>query len=614
MPNSNTPPPRVLKAAWAHVRDTLRPPPPLTVSEWADANRVLGPSSPLPGQWRTAVAPFLREIQDALGPDSGIERVIFVKPVQCGGTEALLNTAAYYLSHVPSGIIVVEPNFDQVKRLSRQRIAPLIELCLPLKNLIAKARSAGGNEVNLKVTRNGGTLAIASAQSAAALRSLPARIVLCDEVDSYLSDLGEGNPYDLAAARATTFGSLKRIAAISTPTFAGQSLIERLFNETDQRRWFMPCPACGFAQTLVWESMRWEAKEPETARYRCAACGAEIAHEQKTAMLAAGFWRATAAGPANVRGYHINALVSPWVRWSELVEQFEAAQDSVERKKTFTNLVLALPWQEAAQEMPAADALIQRAEPYREGVVPAGAAFLTAGCDVQVDRVEIEVVAWGRDFESWSVVYHVLNGDISLPDIWARLDAVLSRSWPHASGIPMAIQAACVDAGFSSAEVLQFTAKRHGRRIYGTKGYSLGFGRPIWPRRPSYDRNKMPLYLVSSDESKLWVMHRMRIDQPGPGFMHTPLSRPRDWFEQMTVEKLVIVKGQRKWVNALRQRNEAWDCRCLSVCALHSRLLSGLDLNAWCDQFDAMLLPPAAPPVNGPPAPPGVYRSKWMDY
>jgi phage terminase large subunit GpA-like protein len=275
-----------------------------------------------------------------------------------------------------------------------------------------------------------------------------------------------------------------------------------------------------------------------------------------------------------------------------------------------------------------------RAEPYLEGTVPEGGCFLTCGVDVQSDRLECEIVAWGRDFESWSIAYHAIHGDISQPDLWSRLDELLSRSWAHSSGMPMQIQAACVDASFAGAEVTAFTRHKHGRRIYATKGLSSAFGKPIWPRRASYDKNRMPLYLVSSDEAKLWVANRMRIEKPTtqvvgfPGYMHTPLSRPRDWFEQLTVEKLVLVKGQRKWVNALRARNEAFDCRALAVCALHARLLAGLDLNAWCDQFEGLLAPPVIssvsegivslhdvqkpqPRPNGAPA---VIRSKWMDF
>ena len=57
--------------------------------------------------------------------------------------------------------------------------------------------------------------------------------------------------------------------------------------------------------------------------------------------------------------------------------------------------------------------------------------MLTAGADVQKDRIEVEVVAWGRTKESWSVDYRVIEGDTARAEVWQRLDAVLARDWPH---------------------------------------------------------------------------------------------------------------------------------------------------------------------------------------
>jgi phage terminase large subunit GpA-like protein len=168
-----------------------------------------------------------------------------------------------------------------------------------------------------------------------------------------------------------------------------------------------------------------------------------------------------------------------------------------------------------------------------------------------------------------------------------------------------------VRAIISAAEVTAFTRNKHGRRIFAARGLAGGFGKPIWPRRASWDKNRHAIYLVSADEAKLWVANRMKIDQPGAGFMHTPITRTRDWYEQLTAERLVLQKGQRRWTNPLRQRNESFDCRALAVCALHSRLLSGVDLNEWCRQFEALLKPAEGSPArpNGPPA---VTRSKFV--
>jgi phage terminase large subunit GpA-like protein len=491
-------PPTVLHASWLRTRDVLRPPPPLSISEWADRHRVLGPSSPLPGQWRTDVAPFLREPMDCLSPDSGIERLVVMKSVQTGFTEVLLNAAAFYLTHCPSAVMIVQPNESMAKRLSRQRVESLIELCGVLRPLVAKQRAPGGNEVFLKITRTGGLLAIASAQSPSALRSLPARVVLCDEVDSYLADIGEGNPFDLAAARATTFGSLRKVAAISTPTEAGISLIERLFLETDQRRWHVPCPFCGFPQVLEWGNVRWEPGEAATARYQCCACNREIEPGQKAAMVAAGTWKPLSVCPPHVRGYHVNALVSPWVRWSELVAEYEAAQDSPERKKTFANLVLAEPWREQQEAPPEAAELAARCEAY-PAEAPGPVALLTCGMDLQHDRAELEIVGWGPGYESWSLAYITIYGDPAEPHLWQEVDRVHSREFKHQSGMPLRIACACLDAGYLSDEVLAFTKDKFGRRIYGVTGLNGGWSKPIWPRKAMYNRKALPLFLISVD-------------------------------------------------------------------------------------------------------------------
>jgi phage terminase large subunit GpA-like protein len=302
-------------------------------------------------------------------------------------------------------------------------------------------------------------------------------------------------------------------------------------------------------------------------------------------------------------------MCSPWTTWTDLLARHAEAEGHAEKLQVFWNTALGESWGPPAAEMPEADVLMARAEPWPEGTVPMGGCFLTAGCDVQADRLEIEVVAWGRDFESWSVDYQVLYGDVAEPGVWQRLDELLARSWPHVSGMPLQIQAACIDAGFSAAEVTAFTRSRHARRIYSSKGLSQGFGKPIWPRRASWTKDKHAIYTISSDEAKLWVANRMRVEQTGAGFMHTPLSRERGWYEQLTAEKLVILKGQRRWTNPLRQRNEALDARCLAAAALHSRLLGGLDLRQWCDAFDEMLRP-AKP--DGMPAPPAVVRSNFV--
>ena len=234
------------------------------------------------------------------------------------------------------------------------------------------------------------------------------------------------------------------------------SRIDRLYSATDQRKFFVPCPRCASAITLEFEQLRFEAG---VAVYRCQTCGEDIAERDKLPMLEAGAWRATATGEPETRGYYLSQLYSPWTSWRDLLRRHEAAKGVPEKERVFQNTCLGLAWSPPALEVPEAETLMARAEPYQEGTVPSGAAFLTCGCDVQLDRLEIEIVAWGKDFESWSVAYRVLNGYIDQPEVWQRLDELLSQDWPHVSGMPLKLQAVCVDCGFQPAEVtrLRFT-------------------------------------------------------------------------------------------------------------------------------------------------------------
>jgi phage terminase large subunit GpA-like protein len=244
-------------------------------------------------------------------------------------------------------------------------------------------------------------------------------------------------------ARAESYGTAKRILLVSTPTEKGISRIERLYDATDRRRYFMPCPHCAAAVTFEFEGLRFEGG---AAVYRCPMCGEDIQERDKLDMLERGEWRATARCAPEQRGYHLSQLYSPWTTWRDLLRRHEAARGIPEKERVFVNTGLGLTYSPPALEVPEAEALILRAEPYVEGTVPAGGCFLTAGVDVQADRLELELVAWGRDFESWSVAYHALHGDISQPEVWTALDGLLTRSWAHLSGMPLQIQACCIDA------------------------------------------------------------------------------------------------------------------------------------------------------------------------
>ena len=388
----------------------LMPDPQYTVSAWADAHRMLSSKSTAePGRWRTDRTPYLREIMDCLSTTSSVQRVVMMKGAQTGGTEAGNNMLGYAIHMAPGPILAVSPTVEMAKRNSRQRIEPLITEVPALRQRIAPARSRDSGNTVLSKEFPGGVLVMTGANSAVGLRSMPARFLFLDEVDGYPGDVdGEGDPILLAERRSATFARRRKIFMVSTPTVKGTSRIQREFDRSDKRYFCVPCPFCRHYQALDFKQFTWTEGQPETVRFTCQACDKKIPEHHKTAMLRDGQWQATEEGDGVTRGYHLSSLYSPvgWFSWEEAARMFEQAQANPELMKGFVNTVLGEAYEEE-YDAPEWERLYERREKYSMGTVPEGGLFLTAGVDVQKDRLECEIVAWGRNKESWSVDYLV---------------------------------------------------------------------------------------------------------------------------------------------------------------------------------------------------------------
>ena len=383
---------------WQFWRDGLRPDPLLTVSQWADAHRYLSPrASAEPGRYRTDRTPYMRAIMDALSPSHPARRVVVMKSAQVGFTEGGNCWIGYVIHHAPGPMLAVQPTVELAKRFSRQRIEPLIVESPALRERVKPSRARDAGNTVLSKEFPAGLLIITGANSAVGLRSMPARYLFLDEVDAYPPSADEeGDPVALAEARTRTFSWRSKVLLGSTPTIQGISRIEREYEASDQRRYFVPCPNCEHMQWLAFERLRWEKGKPETTHYMCVACDGRIEEHHKTAMLQAGEWRATAEGadPGTI-GFHLSALYSPvgWFSWADIARMWEAAQATDEAKRSFKNGVLGLTWIETG-EAPDWQRLYERREAWQIGTVPSGALFLTAGADVQKDRIEVDV--WCR--------------------------------------------------------------------------------------------------------------------------------------------------------------------------------------------------------------------------
>jgi phage terminase large subunit GpA-like protein len=590
--------------AWARG---LAPDPSLMVSEWADRYRILSSrASSEAGRYRTDRTPYMRAIMDALSPSHSARRIVFMSGAQLGKTEAGNNWIGYCIHQAPGPFLAVQPTTELAKRLSQQRIEPLIEESPELREIVMPARARDSGNTVLAKRFAGGQLVLTGANSAVGLRSMPARWLFLDEVDAYPGDVeGEGDPVALAEARTRTFGHRRKVFMVSTPTIKGLSRIEREYEASDQRRFFVPCPHCAHKQWLKFERLIWEKGKPGTAEYICENCEKGIAEHHKTAMLAAGEWRATTeCADPHVIGFHISGLYSPvgWLSWEQIAREWEAAQGNDAALKAAKNTLLGESWQERG-EAPDWKRLYEREKDHALHTVPNGALVLTAGADVQHDRVEVDVWAWGRALESWLVDHVVLEGDTSRTAVWDELTRLLAAEWNHEDGAPMRIARLAIDSGDgrSTSQVYAWVRKFGAGIAAAVKGID-GFDRSSPIDGPTYVdatedgrkiRRGVRLWKVSVAVFKSETYRFLRLERPtaeevadgiafSDGFIHLPAGISAEWVKQLTAEQLVTVRDRRGFTKLewrqMRERNEALDCR---VYARAAAWMLGID--RWAD-------------------------------
>ncbi len=573
---------------WRSWCDGLTPDPLLTISQWADTHRFLSPrASAEPGRYRTDRTPYMRAIMDALSPSHPARRVVFMKAAQVGATEAGNNWIGYVIHHAPGPMLAVQPTVELAKRFSRQRIEPLIAESPALRERVRPSRARDAGNTVLSKEFPAGLLVITGANSAVGLRSMPARYLFLDEVDAYPPSADEeGDPVALAEARTRTFSWRSKAFLASTPTIQGISRIEREYEASDQRRYFVPCPHCQHAQWLVFERLRWEKGRPETSHYICERCDGRVEEHHKTAMLQAGEWRATAqsADPASI-GFHISALYSPvgWLSWADIARMSEAAHATDEAKRSFKNGVLGLTWVETG-EAPDWQRLYERREAWPFGTVPSRGLFLTAGADVQKDRIEVDVWAWGRGLESWLVDHIVIEGGPEHGQTWDELGELLGRTWPHAHGAQLGLAKLAIDTGYESPAVYSWARRAGHAQVAPIKGVE-GFNRSAPVAGPTHVdvteggkklRRGARLWTIAVSTFKSETYRFLRLAKPTDeekaagakipaGYVHLPQGLDGEWIKQLVAEQLITVKTKRgfqrlEW-QKIRERNEALDCR-----------------------------------------------------
>ncbi|MFU8837887.1 MAG: phage terminase large subunit family protein [Thiohalomonadaceae bacterium] len=562
----------------------------LTVSQWAERRRILATGTNAPGPWRNEKNPHLVEIMDSLSEHSPVRSVWLKKGSGVGGTEVMWNWIGYIVDHLQNkDLLLVVPTIELRDRSYNPRLRKLFDETPALKEKVSTKKRDRKNTSDVIEFGANSRLIKSGANSPDSLRSEHLPYVICDELDAFPWDVGgEGDPVALINNRQRSFAGRAKSYFVSTPTDELASHINVGYEKSDQRKRYVPCPHCGHYHVLEQKNLHWKTDREESdsedtqqtviaAWFACPECGGMIEEGHKTDMFAAGRWIAQRPKIKKHRGYDLPAFYSPiglGETWRDIAQAWLDAQGDTAKLKAYYNTVMGEVYKEpgdSIEDLP----LINRLEGYLDRLADLPIALVTAGADVQKDRLEVTLDAWGPEEECWRLAHIILPGDTEEPEVWDDLSDTL-QAWQ--------VDHAAIDAGYRPDMVREFVKTRAWcTAIKGTDG----MGRPLIEderkrkQRLRYRRRRgIPLEPIGVDQGKSLIYSRLRMDSPGPRYIHFPDSPDFDeeYFLQLAAEKLVPRKrGNRlrhEWVK-IRPRNEALDCAVYSMAAMR---LAGADL------------------------------------
>lgn len=550
----------------------------MKLSEWAERHAVLSAeSSAQTGKWTNI--PYQIEMLDAM-TDRGIESVSVRKSARVGYTKCINHLIGYHIEHDPCPIMVVQPTNGDAEGFSKDEVAPMLRDTPVLAPMFEESGRRDSTNTILNKSFPGGKLQMVGADSPRGFRRVSIRVLIFDETDGYSTTAGdEGDQIKLGIRRTEYFWNRKIIAG-STPTLLSTSRIHKRFLLSDQRYYYVPCPHCKEKQVLKWENLRWPKNEPEKAYFACVHNGCVIEYKDHRWMIENGEWKAHNPSVTNHAGFHIWAAYSysPNATWAHLAQEWIDCHKNVEERKTFIMTVLGEPY-DGEGDAPDWEKIYKRRESYERNKIPMGGLMLFAGVDVQKDRLEVEIVAYGRNMESWSIDYRVITGDTSqlegTQSPWPRLDELLNESWPHEGGNDMQIRMMGVDSGYNTNTVYAWTRKHPVNRVIATDGrdtYQMVVGQPkLVEVKQNGKRSGRSVKLwpigVSLLKTELYGWLKQEDPEDGEetpyGWCHFP-EYGEEYFKGITAEEIVPrkVKGYTRYQwEKVYDRNEPLDCR-----------------------------------------------------
>lgn len=575
---------------------SLRPPARLRTSDWLQKNiRLPEDVSAVPGPIKLTKPQI--EIADAIG-DPAFERITVVKPVRVGFTTLLSGVIGSFVANEPSPILALLPTEADARDYMVSDLEPIFAASPALAGLLGNDDSENRNTL-LSRRFPGGSLKIVAAKAPRNLRRHNVRILLIDEADA-MDPTAEGNPLTLAERRTLSFANRKIIIG-STPLIEETSNVLRSYAASDQRIFEVCCPECGSYFELLWAHIKWDDGKPKTAECHPPCCGVPLAEKHKLAMVEQGRFRATMPDVKGHAGFRMNALISNLrnASWGRLAAEFLAKKDDPAELQVFVNTILAEGWKGSAEEVSETD-LASRVEPFGLNNIPVEVLAVTAGVDVQDDRLEITFAGWTRRNEILVLGHDVIWGSPDDDTTWQEFEALSRTTWAHPLGGQIAIAAMVIDSGDGdwTEKVYGYCFPRMSRRIMAGKGVSGT--RPILQMSKGKVKGGY-LFLIGVDGVKTTLLNRMA---RGESIRFSDDLQPV-YFEQLASERRVVryVRGQpvKRFERKPGARAEALDCLVYAFAARH-----GVTLNF--DQREAALKGEAQAKAS-----PQVIKSKFMN-
>ena len=566
------------------------------------------------GRFSLHYAPHLHGIFAAMD-DPAVQEICCMKGAQVAWTTALIAYLAKRICTSPCAMIGLFDSDGAARDFHDEKFVPIIEATPELSARIdvRKSRTAG-NRADFK-RFPGGFLKLGGSGQIRKVKSTSAGVLFVEEPDDAKDNVrDQGDAIQLLWERAKRRKHVKRIIG-GTPSLKGFSQIEFRLELSDKRVLPVTCHECGEAHVLDLDHVVCQSHDDtphpvygrailDTAVYVCPHCGTpwddhrrqqNIRDTVQAALLAGDpLYGWTGTRPFNgIAGFHeLNEAYSclPGVGMAEymrdkLEADHAAANGDQNKLIVFNNSKRGRPY-EFSGEHANRDELAEAALDYPEGTVPAGGLMLTAGIDVQHQRLSILLRAHGRDQESWLVLWHEPAAELACSSrtdpVWAEAERMLYQTeYPTADGLRLRVSAVTIDSSDGQtndavyAWVVEMRKRYPAVKTHAGKGassgdpeiYTVPTAKPTTTRHPDRiskaDKYGLRPHMVGTNKAKDYLTERWKWEAQGKGRHHAYKSVRADYWDQITAEVKApnrALRGKRVWQKKVGVANEALDC------------------------------------------------------